>query len=700
MKSKQSERERQRRKQEASRKLEQGIAISRPKNLRRRRRCLKDPVAFMSTYFGWIFWQPFTKSRRTMVESIIHAARYSGDYAVAEKRGGGKSKIALFTTFWLDLRGELSLPIIIGKNQRGAENELNNLKQAITESPSFSDDFPEVCEPLIALEGWASTARKQKLNGYRTNIGWEKDCLFLPTVPQEALPKGRKGWPKNEPSAARGQGIAVVGIDGKIRGFDRRNIRPDLALIDDIDDRESARSDAQTIDNRVAIEQDIAGLAGSGKRISRVMLCTTINDRCIAAEYTAKASWRGQRLRAIVKMPTRTDLRDEYIELRKNREPDDPDARFAHAFYLERQAEIEAGGALDNPRDFVDKPDEDGRPLEVSAFQHYFNLIADFGWDSFNCEYQNDPPADENIQALVLTAYHIQTNCLSGLERGHVPPGTVAITIGADVKKLGLHWVAIAWDERGVGCIIYYDFFEFQTEGRKAADCEVLILEGLFDWHEALQKNPFTGHDGEPAYADLALIDAGWKEESWTAQPVQTFCSQVGYKSFVPSKGMSPYYAPKPARNIVLGDNWHWDAKQSLLFMNSDHWKLKVHEGFLTDRSGDTMPPGTISLCNPPSVDGRVNRTGNLSFVKHILAESWERRFVPGFKGWRTGWWKSPKPNHYFDGAYAGIVGRSMQGISVLSMPMLTSVKAGATASPPVPKIETPHANYSNRNRW
>lgn len=130
---------------------------------------------------------------------------------------------------------------------------------------------------------------------------------------------------------------------------------------------------------------------------------------------------------------------------------------------------------------------------------------------------------------LVLTPYHIQNSCLSGLDRRIVPEGTVCITVGADVQKLGLHYVAIVWDEHAAGWIIDYDFFEFLTGNRPASDCEVLILKGLFAWHEAQQQSPFINGSGEEFFADLSLIDTGWKHESWNSQPVQVFCSQVGF---------------------------------------------------------------------------------------------------------------------------------------------------------------------------
>jgi len=45
---------------------------------------------------------------------------------------------------------------------------------------------------------------------------------------------------------------------------------------------------------------------------------------------------------------------------------------------------------------------------------------------------------------------------------------------------------------RAAGCVIYNGFFELLPESRPASDCEVLIREGLFAWHEAQQQSPFT----------------------------------------------------------------------------------------------------------------------------------------------------------------------------------------------------------------
>ena len=133
-----------------------------PADLECRRRCLADPFAFLATYLGHIFWQPWTNDRREMVNAIVHAASFSGDYALAGPRGEGKTKLGLFVALWLILKRELRLPIIIGKNQAGAENELSNLKLELANNAMLAADFPEVCLPIIALDGWGSRAQANR----------------------------------------------------------------------------------------------------------------------------------------------------------------------------------------------------------------------------------------------------------------------------------------------------------------------------------------------------------------------------------------------------------------------------------------------------------------------------------------------------------------------------------------------------------
>jgi hypothetical protein len=117
-------------------------------------------------------------------------------------------------------------------------------------------------------------------------------------------------------------------------------------------------------------------------------------------------------------------------------------------------------------------------------------------------------------------------------------------------------------------------------------------------------------------------------------------------------------------KRLIIGENWHvaWPGGTPIVEMNSDHWKLKVHEGLLSERGS----PGSLSLFEAPRVEGRAARNAHMSFAKHMTSESWETRPTPGFRAPRTGWWKSGKPNHWFDAVYGAIVARSCKGISAM----------------------------------
>lgn len=680
---------------------QRGLDIPKVFDPKRRAACEADDEEWLRIYLPTVFYNPFTNHQNRIIEDCGEVMRYGTKKCKAAPRGDGKSSIVKYLALKYSLARQLAFPLIVGATSSKARKLLVALKKRLAAravSP-LTQDYPLECAVARYVHKWPSRARNATANGRPVNVEWAADSFIVPT------------WEDEEPLGPILMALGATSDD--LQGCNIYDIRPDFVLLDDLDSRDSLASEDGVVAGKIeeTIDKTIAGMSGQSKPLGIFMLCTITSRSSAAFKYSdpsQKPAWSGERIAAIVKWPDRIDLWDEYVHLRKKgkdtldaaKKAVDPFGRVAHQFYLDNYEAMNAGAVMSNPFNFEDKLLPDGSQKQVSALQRCYDYIADENMDSFMTEHQNDPPPDENSSRLILTSYHIQNNCLSGLERRHVPIGTVAITIGADIQKLGLHYVVIAWDEHGVGCIIDYDFFEFQTKGKDAADCELLILEGLFAWREALEESPFIGHDGEALYADRVLIDMGWKDQSWNDQPVQLFCAQAGFAQFMPSKGMSPYNRPKPTRHLVIGDNWHWDESQWTVFMNADHWKLKVHEGFLLERNEDGPAPGSLLLFDPPQIDGRRNRTFHLSYSKHVLAETWETRFMPGFRGSRTGWWKSPKPNHYFDATYQAIVGRPICGISLLNAPAPPVAMSSGAASPIVQPALANIYPVHTRNRW
>lgn len=663
---------------------ERDLKIPRIADLRRRKRCLADTYLFLHTYFPAIFTQPFTADRREMVDAIEHAAKYGGDQAVAGPRGDGKTRSALFVTLKLMLMGALRFPLIISKSGPRASRELRNFKDAIRASELLLADFPEVVGPVVALGGWASRARQQTVFGQFTNLEWGEECVIFPTILTETLRKN--GWNRGVESSARGQVMASLGIEGPIRGYVVRNERPDLAILDDIDDRESARSELQTSTRSDIIEQDVGGLAGPDKTIARVMLCTKINRTCIAAIFTdkkIKPSWRGQCHKLLVKLPDRMDLWEEYIALRQGRNDDDPDARKAHEFYLANRAAMEAGSVVTNPFRFDARPLVDGEPGQVSALQACFDLIADRTWDHFNTEYQNDPPNTDAISKSGLTKELIQKR-LSGLERGQLPPDC-KIVVGIDLGKRSCHWVAGAFRKGGIGNIVNYGIIEV-TGAEDTEEQELIqraILRSLLNWRDEMAANPFLDVDGHPVPIDKVLIDSGYCPEA-----VYELVRRYG-DPFRATKGIDEgrFQHGKPSSTRIVGNFWFATPQPSGIWLyqpNVDHWKRSVHERFLTEPLDDDARPrhGSLTIFVP------AGKRDHHTFAAHIMAEEYITEFVHG-KGEKNRRVAHSANNHFYDAAGLMLCGAEQAGFGVFA-PEQSVQKRPAVIS----------AGRSNQSRW
>ncbi len=654
--------DRKRKKREA----ERDLRISPVADLIRRRDCLADTKEFLRVYFGGIFSQPFTPNRTEMIEAIEHAAQYGGDQAIAAPRGDGKTRSALFVALKLMLEGRVRFPIIVSASGPRASRELKNLKEAIRDSGLLIQDFPEVFEPVIELGGWSSRARQQTAFGEYTHLEWGEDNIIFPTIPTKLLIDNGWNWSK---SAAAGQIFSSLGIEGKIRGLSIRNERPDLAIIDDIDDRESARSALQTSTRMSGIEDDIGGLSGPDRNIARIMLCTKINDTCIASIYCdkkKKPSWRGRTYKLIEVWPTRMDLWEEYISLRQGRDDDDPDARKAHQFYLADRATMDTGAIVTNPYRFDARPLSNGEPGQVSALQACFDLIADRGRDHFDTEYQNEPPASEQVVTSGLTKELIQKR-LSGLDRGQLPPDC-KIVVGIDIGKVRCYWVACAFRKGAVGNILHYGSFKVHDtedaddktdKGRDLID--QAILDALIGWREEMASNPFRDADGNAVEISKVLIDSGYHPA-----PVYEMVRRYGdlYRA---SKGQSDeqFHPGRPSITRQVGNFWVATVQGGgwwLYQPNVDFWKRSVHERFLAEPLDDDGRPRKGSL----ALFAATSKQEHREYANHIMAEVWQTEFIPG-KGEKSKFNKLSASNHLLDATALCLCGGEMIGMGVFS---------------------------------
>lgn len=657
-----SESEADKARKEDKRKKARDLVIPVPQNIERRNRALCDVEFFLMTYFADLFDEPFTSDRSDMLQSIILSAKYGGDQAIAGPRGEGKTTLAMCGAVYLMFAGLSTFPVVVGKSQTKSQVELRDMVERLQQSELLIYDFPEIGIPFQSVGGWASRARMQTFRGKSTNIAMKPDLFAFPKITQDQLK-----WPANIIPVSNGQIMAAVGIDGPVRGTKHKGRRPTLAVIDDIEDREAAGSDTLIAKNEEIIEQDIAGMGRSAKRLPRVFLCTIQNRKCNAYKYTdpkLKPSFRGKRYRKMIKPPDRMDLVDEYIELRRMRKDDDPDAREAFIFWRDRKETIEAGSIISNSRSFNGDIHADGEPIELSAQQSYYNRVADVGEKAVATEIDNDPPETVGPQGQGVTAELVSSR-LSGLARRQLPASTIALTAAIDLGKYRCHWVVIAWWTGGGGCVVDYGVAEV-TGTDKALNNEAsepMIYKALLNWRDELLNKLYIDATGTNRRIDFCLVDSG----TFT-QAAYEFCRQ-SRGIFHPSKGINPYHPRKKSTDTCLASaNLHAQKFTSediwLYELDTNHWKQWVHERFLTATMDENnmLRRGSLSLFE---LDG-YEKHG--SYSQHIAAEELLTEFKEG-KGVKTYWSVKNENNHWFDATYMAAASSEVCGIKLIGGP-------------------------------
>ena len=640
-----------------------------PEELAERLRREADDELWISSYwsaFSSDSYYPLEPQQRQMVADFAALLSDGGDRATAASRGEGKTSLAIALTLKAILQGGgQDLWVILAATAKNANDILDTIRMAIGENYEVGRYYPEVCDPVRALEGIVQRAKGQVAEGNRhdngeryemapTSFHWTGDRLIFPSVPG---------------SPSSGAIVVSMGLDASFRGIRVKNRRPRAVIIDDPDTEETSHNPTQAAKLLRKIDRNVAASGSQRNPVSRLVLCTCSSRVSAAAQLTDQdkyPSFRGRRMRFLLKPPTNQTAWDEFIRLCKQGwtaeqvgDRESPLPKIAHEFYLARRDEMDAGGEVANPHRYDHRIRPEGGTVEVSALEHYYGWVARIGPVSTATEFDNDPP--DEIGLLDLTSEQIRDS-RSGSDYRVVPPGTVRITIGADVKKLGLHWVAVAWDERCVGSIMEFHFWRFATAGQRPEACENAVLEGLLAWWEWIQTHKPWREDLESEssarFPEWTLIDSGWKDEGWSMQPVTVFASEVGFNRCLPCKGAGRYRRPLPQIGIRSFDECHIDRRNRtpLCIINADAFKIRVQEAF----KADFGMPGSLGLhASRVGADGRQLRSSleeEREFASHIISEQWDAT--------KAKFLTPNGPNHYLDATALARVGAALSKLS------------------------------------
>ena len=649
---------------------EKALFIPKPKDPLRRQQLEVNTREWLRFYFQQLFPDPFCEHHLLMIDAIDNATIYAGDQALAAPRGEGKTTIAECTVIKNVMKGVITFAVLFAATGGDARNSLASIKEYITDSDLLAADYPEVCLPVRQVGDSPQKAHSCLVYGddfplASAHFQWSGEEITMPRVPG---------------SSCTGAIIATRGLDSAVRGLKKGNLRPQLAVIDDPDTEETANSEEQAKKLAKRIERAIAGLSGQGKRMSRVMLTTIQNHRCVSAAFTdpkKKPSWKGKRLAFLTTSPDRQDLWEEYMALRQSSQQEgDEFARRAHHWFLAQQEIMEAGGSVANPRSFDGRQLADGTPLQVSAIQRYYDFVADNGLEAALSELQNAPPEETQIRESSITAARVQCQ-VSGYPKRVIPPGCMKLTQGIDVNKTYCHWVVRAWRPEPTGYATGFtiDYGIVEVHGTVRGSDEGLdeaLAKALHTRRDDIERDPYAFENGEILDPQLTLVDSKWRKDA-----VFRFCDEAGI-GWYPAIGYgrsSGTIAPNFRESTSTSKVMSWQAYSAtrpdggwLVHINADHYKAWEHDRWMSN----PQRPGALLLFGEPGrgthrSEQSQDQRDHLSYAHHICAEIEVEEPVRGVM--KRYWKEKSRNNHWLDASYRASAAAAMCSIRLYGMP-------------------------------
>lgn len=311
-----------------------------PAAIAERRAKVLDPVHgyeyFVNTYFPHYV--------RSSEKSELHEFLFSRLTEILQQPEGineadaaprGEAKSTLVTrlfSLWTVITGAKKFIVIAMDSIDQAYPMLEAIKAELEFNPRLKTDFPEMCgQGRVWQAGMIVTASNVK--------------------------------------------IQVFGSGKKMRGMVHGAFRPDLAILDDIENDEMVRNPDQRDKLEMWLKQTVLPLGAVGTKFDVIYIGTILHYDSVLSRTLNNPFWSTHKFKAMKRWPDRMDLWDKWEELYRN-----DGAAVAEAFYLANKDEMERGAVTS---------------WAARGVLALMKIRARDGHATFDSEYQNDPVAGE-----------------------------------------------------------------------------------------------------------------------------------------------------------------------------------------------------------------------------------------------------------------------------------------------------------------
>lgn len=382
---------------------------------KRRKLAWDDFEYFIGTYFPHYVRSPHKSALHrylfTRLPEIVASEKSETD-GIAAPRGEAKSTlVSQLFVLWCLVTGRKRYPVIVMDSIDQAYPMLEAIKAELEFNPRLRMDFPE------------------------------------------ATGQGRV-WQAGTIVTANNAKVQVAGSGKKLRGLRHGPYRPDLAVLDDIENDEQVRNPDQRDKLQSWLTKTVLPLGGAGAKFDVVYIGTILHYDSVLNRTLGNKLWRSAKFKALLRWPDRMDLWDRWEETLRN-----SGEEAADAFYAEHQVEMERGAECSWA----------ARPLLA-----LMRIRARDGHDTFDSEYQNDPVAGDNAPFAGIIQFWVNRladwiffgACDPSLGKAGASRDPSAILVGGLNRQTGILDVVEAAIRKRLPDRIIEDVIAYQAEYR------------------------------------------------------------------------------------------------------------------------------------------------------------------------------------------------------------------------------------------
>lgn len=404
-----------------------------PAAVAERRRKVFDPVSgyeyFVQNYFPHYVRSPHkSQLHEYLFKTLPALLRNPNNVLEADAAPRGEAKSTMVTqlfSLWCIVTGQKHYIVIVMDSIDQAYPMLEAIKAELEFNPRLKTDFPEACgQGRVWQSGTAVTANDVK--------------------------------------------IQVAGSGKKLRGLRHGPYRPDLVVLDDIENDEAVRNPDMRDKLEGWLKKTVLHLGGVGQKFDVVYIGTILHYDSVLNRTLNNPMWHSARFKAMLKWPDNMALWDEWETILRNNGK--AGEAMAQAFYEANEAEMTAGAQTS---------------WAARGVLDLMKIRARDGHAAFDSELQNDPVSGEDA-----VFANILNNCF--YKPSDIPPDAVrfgaldpslgkagasrdpsAILVGAFDRKTGVLYVEVAQIKKRLPDLIIEDVIALQAKHK----CKVWAVE-------------------------------------------------------------------------------------------------------------------------------------------------------------------------------------------------------------------------------